>query len=92
MFQGLKGQQGGVVDSGRIITAGGIASGMEMGLHLLRRAGYDETSIYDVARVMEYHAAYECYRNDIEYFNRQYGSVIPPLPNAKMQKAITGLV
>src|SRR6267154_5020462 len=31
-----------VVDAGRIITAGGIASGMELGLHLLRRAGYDE--------------------------------------------------
>ncbi|QYR22299.1 DJ-1/PfpI family protein [Paenibacillus sp. sptzw28] len=60
-----------VVDSGRIITAGGIASGMEMGFHLLRRAGYDETFISDVARVMEYHEAYESYRNDIEYFNRQ---------------------
>ena len=31
-----------VVDAGRIITAGGIASGMEMGFHLLRRAGYAE--------------------------------------------------
>ena len=28
-----------VVDSGRIVAAGGIASGMEMGFHLLRRAG-----------------------------------------------------
>src|SRR5207253_5159539 len=28
-----------VVDAGRIITAGGITSGMELGLHLLRRAG-----------------------------------------------------
>ena len=34
-----------VVDSGRLISAGGIASGMEMGFHLLRRAGYDETFI-----------------------------------------------
>lgn len=39
-----------VVDAGRIITAGGIASGMEMGFHLLRRAGYDEAFIADVAR------------------------------------------
>src|SRR2546430_5600494 len=31
-----------VVDAGRMITAGGIASGMEMGLHLLRPAGHDE--------------------------------------------------
>jgi len=28
-----------VVDSGRIVKAGGIASGMELGFHLLRRAG-----------------------------------------------------
>ncbi|WP_373233059.1 DJ-1/PfpI family protein [Cohnella sp.] len=55
-----------VVDSGRIITGGGIASGMEMGFHLLRRAGYEESFISDVARIMEYHAAYEVYRNDIE--------------------------
>lgn len=56
-----------VVDAGRIITAGGIASGMEMGFHLLRRAGYDEAFIRDVARVMEYHEAYDRYREDIEY-------------------------
>ena len=56
-----------VVDTGRIITAGGIASGMEMGFHLLRRAGYDEALISDVARVMEYAKAYELYRDDIEY-------------------------
>jgi len=55
-----------VVDSGRIITAGGIAAGMEMGFHLLRRAGYDEAFVADVARVMEYTKAYEAYRNDAE--------------------------
>src|SRR5438132_7777332 len=43
-----------VVDQGRIITAGGIASGMEMGFHLLRRAGYAEEVISEVARVMEF--------------------------------------
>lgn len=56
-----------VVDAGRIITAGGIASGMEMGFHLLRRAGYDEHFIREVSRVMEYDAAYDLYREDIEY-------------------------
>lgn len=56
-----------VVDAGNVITAGGIASGMELGFHLLRRAGYDETFIHDVARVMEYHQAYDSYRHDIEY-------------------------
>jgi len=56
-----------VVDAGRIVTAGGIASGMEMGFHLLRRAGYDENFIADVARVMEYAGAYGLYRDDIEY-------------------------
>jgi len=55
-----------VVDAGRIITAGGIASGMEMGFHLLRRAGYDAGFVREVARVMEYQKAYEAYCNDIE--------------------------
>ena len=55
-----------VVDAGRIVTAGGITSGMEMGFHLLRRAGYDEKLISEVARVMEYTAAYEAYRDDRE--------------------------
>ena len=55
-----------VVDAGRIITAGGITSGMEMGFHLLRRAGWDEAVIAEVARVMEYSAAYDVYRDDRE--------------------------
>jgi transcriptional regulator GlxA family with amidase domain len=56
-----------VVDAGRIITAGGIASGMEAGFHLLRRAGYDESFLTEVARVMEYGAAYDLYKNDVEH-------------------------
>jgi len=56
-----------VVDAGRIVTAGGIAAGMEMGFHLLRRAGYAEDWISDVARTMEYARAYDLYRKDIEY-------------------------
>ena len=56
-----------VVDAGRIVTAGGIASGTELALHLLRRAGYPESFIEDVVRVMEYHRAYDVYREDIEY-------------------------
>jgi len=55
-----------VVDAGRIVTAGGIASGMEMGFHLLRRAGYGEEFLSEVARVMEYSAAYDLYRHDLE--------------------------
>jgi transcriptional regulator GlxA family with amidase domain len=56
-----------VVDAGRIVTAGGITSGMEMGFHLLRRAGYPDDLITEVARVMEYSAAYDVYREDVEY-------------------------
>lgn len=56
-----------VVDSGRIISGGGIASGMEVGFHLLRRAGYSEDFITDVARVMEYADGYAAYRHDIVY-------------------------
>ena len=55
-----------VVDAGRVLTAGGITSGMEMGFHLLRRAGYPEEFVAEVARVMEYSAAYELYRDDRE--------------------------
>jgi len=55
-----------VVDAGRVLTAGGITSGMEMGFHLLRRAGYPEDFVAEVARVMEYSAAYELYRDDRE--------------------------
>lgn len=55
-----------VVDAGRIVTAGGIASGMELGFHLLRRAGYDAGFIGEVARVMEYQRAYDLYKDDIE--------------------------
>jgi transcriptional regulator GlxA family with amidase domain len=57
-----------VVDAGRIITAGGIASGMEMGFHLLRRAGYDEQFITDVARTMEYQEAYNLYKKDLQEY------------------------
>jgi transcriptional regulator GlxA family with amidase domain len=55
-----------VVDAGRIVTTGGITSGMEAGFHLLRRAGYDEAFISEVARVMEYSRAYDLYREDVE--------------------------
>jgi hypothetical protein len=39
---------------------------MELGFHLLRRAGYEERFIAEIARVMEYHHAYELYRGDLE--------------------------
>ncbi len=65
-----------VVDAGRIVTAGGIASGMELGFHLLRRAGYDEQFIGEVARVMEYHRAYDLYRDDIEYADASHASTV----------------
>ena len=55
-----------VVDAGRVITAGGICSGMEMGFYLLKRAGYDDTFLAEVARVMEYSKAYELYKSDVE--------------------------
>lgn len=55
-----------VVDAGRVITAGGIASGMELGFHLLRRAGWDEAALREVARVMEYDRAFDLYARDLE--------------------------
>src|SRR5699024_8039363 len=56
-----------VVDAGHIVTGGGIAAGMEVGFHLLRKAGYDEDFLSEVARIMEYKEAYELYKEDIEY-------------------------
>ena len=41
--------------------------GMEVGFHLLRRAGYTEDWIADVARTIEYKAAYDIYHHDVEY-------------------------
>ncbi|MGH3548936.1 MAG: DJ-1/PfpI family protein [Pseudonocardiaceae bacterium] len=64
-----------VVDAGRIVTAGGIASGTELGFHLLRRAGYAEGLIGEVARVMEYHDAYQLYRDDLESYPSGAGTV-----------------
>jgi transcriptional regulator GlxA family with amidase domain len=55
-----------VVDAGRIVTAGGIASGMELGFHLLRRAGYEPDFVDEVARIMEYADAWAHYRDDLE--------------------------
>lgn len=55
-----------VVDAGRVITAGGIASGMELAFHLLHRAGYGPEFLREVARTMEYLDAYELYRPDLE--------------------------
>jgi len=55
-----------IVDAGRIITGGGITCGIEMGLYLLERAGYERDFVQDVARIMEYSAAYDQYRGDRE--------------------------
>jgi transcriptional regulator GlxA family with amidase domain len=55
-----------IVDSGRIITAAGISSGMELGFHLLRRAGFDESLRREVARVMEYLDAYDIRKDSLE--------------------------
>lgn len=56
-----------LVDAGRIVTAAGISAGMELGLHLLRRAGYDQRFVHEVVRVMEYQRAYAQYEHDIDH-------------------------
>ncbi|MGH7639654.1 MAG: DJ-1/PfpI family protein [Candidatus Dormibacteria bacterium] len=58
-----------IVDSGRIITAAGISSGLELGFHLLGRAGYDDGFRREVARVMEYLDAYELRSPSVEVAN-----------------------
>jgi transcriptional regulator GlxA family with amidase domain len=64
---GCKVSRARVVDAGRIVTGAGISAGLDVGFHLLRRAGYDESFVAEVARVMEYTAAYELYRDDVEH-------------------------
>lgn len=56
-----------IVDTGRVITAGGIASGMELGFHLLRRAGLSEEVVSEIAYMMEYEVGYAAYKDDIEF-------------------------
>lgn len=53
-----------IVDTGRIITAGGISSGLEMGLYLLQRFGYDEQFVSAVAHVMEYDRQWNLMKED----------------------------
>lgn len=53
-----------IVDTGRIITAGGISSGMEMGFYLLERHGYDDRFVSEVARIMEYGKQWEMMKSD----------------------------
>lgn len=53
-----------VVDQGRVITAGGISSGLETGLYLLLRFGYDEAFVNSVARIMEYERQWELMKAD----------------------------
>jgi transcriptional regulator GlxA family with amidase domain len=66
-----------IVDSGRIITAGGISAGMEMGFHLLRRAGFEESFNQELARIMEYSEPYSLLKEDIVYFSGKETNSIP---------------
>ena len=54
-----------VVDSGRIITGGGITSGIEVGFHILKRFGYAVEFINKVAYIMEYEKQWELMKDDI---------------------------
>jgi len=53
-----------VVDQGRVITAGGISSGLETGLYLLLRFGHDQAFVDSVARIMEYERQWELMKAD----------------------------
>lgn len=53
-----------VVDTGRVITAGGISSGLETGFHLLSRFGKDEAFVDQVARIMEYERQWALMKSD----------------------------
>lgn len=53
-----------IVDAGRVITGGGITSGLEMGFYLLERFGYDEEFVNTVAHVMEYEEQWKMMKGD----------------------------
>jgi transcriptional regulator GlxA family with amidase domain len=53
-----------IVDTGRVITGGGISSGIEMGFYLLERFGYDEKFINNVAYIMEYEKQWKLMKGD----------------------------
>jgi transcriptional regulator GlxA family with amidase domain len=53
-----------VVDTGRVITAGGISSGLETGFHLLSRFGKDDAFVDTVARIMEYEKQWALMKSD----------------------------
>ena len=55
-----------IVDSGRFVTAGGIASGMELGFYLLGKAGFGAEEIAEIAYLMEYEKGYAAYKDDVE--------------------------
>jgi hypothetical protein len=44
----------------------GSPRGWELGFHLLRRAGWEEPEIREVAQVMEYHRPFNVYAGDLE--------------------------
>jgi transcriptional regulator GlxA family with amidase domain len=53
-----------IVDSGRIITAGGITSGLEMGFYLLERFGCDAAFVNTVVHIMEYEKQWQLMQGD----------------------------
>ncbi len=53
-----------IVDAGRIITGGGISSGIEMGFYLLERFGYDQKFVNDTAFVMVYEKQWQLMKED----------------------------
>lgn len=53
-----------IVDSGKVITAGGITSGLETGFYLLERFGHDNAFVASVAKIMEYERQWELMKSD----------------------------
>ncbi|NTV14734.1 MAG: hypothetical protein HGA96_12520 [Desulfobulbaceae bacterium] len=53
-----------ILDTDRIITAGGISSGLEIVSHLLERFGFDEKFINTLAHIMEYEEQWQLMKAD----------------------------
>ncbi|MFA7346595.1 MAG: DJ-1/PfpI family protein [Desulfurivibrionaceae bacterium] len=59
-----------VVDTGRIITGGGITSGIEVGFHILKRFGYSSEFVDTVAHIMEYEKQWALMQDDLVVENQ----------------------
>jgi transcriptional regulator GlxA family with amidase domain len=56
-----------IVDTPRIITSAGMSAALELALHLIGRAGHDESLVHEIVRLAQCQRSFFAHRDDIEY-------------------------